>query len=134
MLGENSIKDNLLYGTVFQNLCTLFPTFSSAKLKLGIFVGPQIRDMLKHMVFEELLTLNEQFTWETFKLVCNGSLGNIRVPDYQECIEKLLQGYENMGCRMSLRIHFLQSYLNLFTLNLRAMSDKHEEKFHQDIT
>ncbi|KAF2354770.1 hypothetical protein FHG87_014471 [Trinorchestia longiramus] len=42
-------------GAAFQHLCTLFPALSSAKLKEGIFVGPQIREVLKDEDFEELL-------------------------------------------------------------------------------
>ena len=39
-----------------------------------------------------------------------------------------------MGCRMSLKIHFLHSHLNFFPPNLGAVSDEHGERFHQDIT
>ena len=74
---------------------------SAAKLKEGIFVGPQIREVQKDTDFEELLNLNELRAWESFKSVCSGFLGNTRVPDYQACIEKLLKSYEDMGCRMS---------------------------------
>ena len=60
--------------------------------------------------------------------------GNTRVPDYQACIEKLLKSYEDMGCRMSLKNHFLHSHLNFFPPNLGAVSDEHGERFYQDIT
>ena len=66
--------------------------------------------------------------------VCSGFLGNTHIPDYQACIEKLLKSYEDMGCRMSLKIHFLHSHLNFFLPNLGAVSDEHGERFHQDIT
>ena len=39
-----------------------------------------------------------------------------------------------MGCRISLKIHFLHSHLNFFPPNLGAVSDEHGERFHQDIT
>ena len=42
--------------------------------------------------------------------------------------------YEDMGCRMSFKIHFLHSHLNFFPLNLGAVSEEHGERFHQDIT
>ena len=113
--------------TVFLGLC-------AAKLKEGIFVGPQIRKVLKDTDFEELLNLKEMRAWEAFKSVCRGFLGNTRVPDYQASIEKLLKSYKDMGCRMSLKIHFLHSHLNFFLPNLGAVSDEHGEKFHQDIT
>ena len=59
----------------------MFPGLSAAKLKEGIFVGPQIREMLKDTDFEQLLTLTEPRAWEAFKPVCSGFLGNTRVPD-----------------------------------------------------
>ena len=112
----------------------MFPGLSVVKLKEGIFVGPQIREVLKDTDFEELLNLKELRAWEAFKSVCSDFLGNTRVPDYQACIEKLLKSYEDMGCRMSLKINFLHSHLNFFPPNLGAVSDEHGERFHQDIT
>ena len=159
--GEHSLKENLLVhknkvllpplhiklgliknfvkvlhknGAVFQHLSTVFPCLSAAKLKEGIFIGPQIREVLKNTDFEELFNLKELRAWEAFKSVCSGFLGNTRVPDYQACIEKLLKSYEDMGCRMSLKIHFLHSHLNFFPPNLGAVSDEHGERFHRDIT
>ena len=112
----------------------MFPGLCAAKLKEGIFVGPQIREVRKDTDFEELLNLNELRASEAFKSVYSGFLGNTRVPDYQACIEKLLKSFEDMGCRMSLKIHFLQSHRNFFPPNLGAVSDEHGERFHQDIT
>jgi len=34
---------------------------------------------------------------------------------------------------MSLKIHFLESHLDFFPENLGEVSDKHGERFHQDI-
>ena len=131
---KNFVKALHKNGAAFQHLSTVFPGLSAAKLKEGIFVGPQIREVLKDIDFEELLNLKELRAWEAFKSVCSGFLGNTRVPDYQACIEKLLKSYEDMGCRMLLKIHFLYSHLNFFPLNLGAVSDEHGERFHQDIT
>ena len=73
----------------------MFPGLSADKLKEGIFVGPQIREVQKDTDFEKLLNLKELRAWEAFKSVCSGFLGNTRVPDYLACIEKLLvlRGY-----------------------------------------
>ena len=38
-----------------------------------------------------------------------------------------------MGCRMSLKMHFLHSHLDLFPENLGAVSDEQGERLHQDI-
>ena len=87
----------------------MFSGLSAAKLKEGIFARPQIREVLKDTDFEELLNLKELRAWEAFKSVCSGFLGDRHVPDYQACIEKLIKSYEDIGCRMSLKIHFLHS-------------------------
>ncbi|KAF2360564.1 hypothetical protein FHG87_008680 [Trinorchestia longiramus] len=131
---KNFVKAMDKNGAVFQYLCTLFPALGFAKLKEGIFVGPQIVEVLKNKDFKEFLTRKELRTWEAFKSVYHGFLGNTRVPDYQDCIEKLLQFSEDMGYPISLKIHFLHSHLNIFPPNLGAMSKDHRERFHQDIT
>ena len=123
-LMKNFVKALHKNGAAFQHLSTVFPSLNATK----------IREVLKDTDFEELLNLKELKAWEAFKSVCSGFLGNTCVPDYQACIEKLLKSYENMGCRMSLKIHFLYSHLNFFPPNLGAVSDEHGERFHQDIT
>ena len=133
-LMKNFMKALHKNGAAFQHLSTVFPDLSAAKPKEGIFVGPQIREVLKDTDFEELLNLNELRVWEAFKSVCSGFLGNTRLPDYQACMEKLLKFYEDMGCRMSLKIHFLHSHLIFFPPILGAVSDEHGERFHQVIT
>ena len=112
----------------------MFPCVSAAKLKECIFVGPEIKDVLKDSVFEEFLNLKELRAEEAFKSVCSGLLGNTHIPDYQAYIEKLLKSNEDMGCQMLLKIHFLHSHLNFSPPNLGAVSDEHRERFYQDIT
>ena len=38
-----------------------------------------------------------------------------------------------MGCRMSLKIHFLHSHLDFFSPNLGDVSDEHGERFHLEM-
>ena len=54
-------------GAAFHHLSTVFLGLSGAKLKEGIFVGPQIREVLKDTDFEEFLNLKELRAWEAFK-------------------------------------------------------------------
>ena len=61
-------------------------------------------------------------------------LGNRKAPNNREIVGKLLQLYQDMGCNMSLKIHFLDSHLDLFPDNLGAISDEDGERFHQDIS
>ena len=60
-------------------------------------------------------------------------LGNRKAPNYREIVRELLQSYQDMGCNMTLKIHFLDSHLEFFPDNLGAVSDEHEH-FHQDIS
>jgi hypothetical protein len=49
---------------------------SEAKLKEGIFVGPQIRDLIKDEYFGKLLQGEEKAAWDSFKFVVKVFLGN----------------------------------------------------------
>ena len=66
-LMKNFVKALHKNTAAFQHLSTVFPCLSAAKLKEGIFVGPQIREVLKDTDFEELHNLNELRAWEAFK-------------------------------------------------------------------
>ena len=58
-LMKNFVKALHKNDAAFQHLFTVFPDLSPAKLREGIFVGPQIREVLKDTHFEELLNLKE---------------------------------------------------------------------------
>lgn len=77
---KNFVKAMDKNGAACQHLCTLFPAVSSTK----IFVGPQIREVLKDIDFEELLPIRELREWKAFTSMYNGFPGNTQVPDYQE--------------------------------------------------
>jgi hypothetical protein len=74
-------------GKGFECLREKFPKFSDAKLKEGIFIGPQIRDIIKYDVSEPLLTETEKFPWLTFRAVCLNFLRNVNVDNHKECID-----------------------------------------------
>ena len=79
-------------------MATLFPGLSAAKLKEGIFVGTQIREIQKCTVFDGPLTSKELRVWKAFKSVCSGLISNIRVANYKTCIKRLLSiYYEDQG-------------------------------------
>ena len=96
----------------FAFLCKKFPKISEAKLKKGICVGPQIREALKDPNFQKTLTALEQRAWKEFEWLKANFFGNIMSPLFQEGVENLLKAYKEMGCRMSLKMHFLHSQLD----------------------
>jgi len=117
----------------FTYLWEKFPRLSEAKLKEGIFIGPQIRDLIKDKYFDKLQG-DEKVAWDSFKFVIKGFLGNRRAQNYEEPVNNLLQSYQKLGCIMTLKIHFLNSHLDFFPENCGAVSDEHWEHFHQDIS
>jgi len=67
-----------------------FPRLSEAKLKEGIFIGPQRRDLIKEEYFDKLLQGDEKAVWDSFKFVVKGFWGNRRAQNYEELVNKLL--------------------------------------------
>ena len=61
-------------------LCEKFSKISSAKMKEGIFIGPQIREVMKDPNFEKTLTVKEKRARQSFKWLCENFLGNVRSP------------------------------------------------------
>jgi hypothetical protein len=82
-------------------------------------------------VFDEALSEVERRTWRVFKAVTTNFLGNFKA---ESLIEKLLNAYKVMGCKMSLRIHFLNSHLDFVPTNFGAVIDEHGECFLQEIS
>ena len=52
----------------FQYLVEKFPNISTTKLKEGIFVRPQIREVLQDEGFEESLNIKELKAWPGFQM------------------------------------------------------------------
>lgn len=73
---KNFVKALNRDGPAFQNLRQKFPTLREAKIKEGIFIGPQIRNILKDEHFDSTLTDIEKNAWNDFRLVVINFLGN----------------------------------------------------------
>lgn len=130
---KNFVKAMNNQGEGFLYLKQKFTGLSDEKIKAGIFIGPQIRDLLRDDVFVSKLNTLELSAWDAFKQVVQNFLGLNRADNYAELIDNMLESYQKMGCRMSLKLHFLHSHLEFFPANLGDVSDEHGERFHQDI-
>jgi hypothetical protein len=64
--------------------------------------------------------------------VVTGFLGNRRADNYKDFVEELPSSYQQLGCNMSVKIHFLSSHLNFFPESCGSLSDEQGERFHQD--
>lgn len=142
-------------GKAFSYLKSLFPKLSDAKIKegefkrikieilkktlitshtfSGVFVGPQIRKVMKDENFVKTLKPVEKRAWKSFVALCENFLGNNRSENYKKVVDDFLTAYGKMGCRMSIKIHFLHSHLDFFPVNLGQFSDEQGERFHQEM-
>jgi hypothetical protein len=127
MLGlfKNFVKAMDKNSAGFHYLKEKFPHASDAKIKEGIFVGPQIRALTRDEMFEDMLSQVEKSAWRSLKNVVQNFLGNFKASNYHDIVGELLNSHKDMGCNMSLKMHFLDIHLDFFPENLGAVSGEH---------
>lgn len=76
-----------------------FLGISDAKIKEGIFVGLQIRKLMKDPEFEQWLI--KAAPWGSFQNAARSFLGNKQVKNFKELINDLLENYRALGCNVS---------------------------------
>ena len=72
---KNFVKAMNQEEAAFTYLRENFPRPSEAKLKEVIFIGPQIRDLIKDEYFDKLLQGDEKAVWGSFKFVVKWFFG-----------------------------------------------------------
>ena len=102
-------------------------------MKEGLFIAPKIRKLLLNDQFTEKPNVQSWMLGNHLNRLSTIFLANIKLKDFVELVENLLQSYQRLGCQMSLKLHFLHAHLEFFPPNLGAVSDEHGERFHQDI-
>lgn len=96
-LMKNFVKALDPDSAAMQYMRTFFPKLSEAKVKEGIFVGPQIRKLLNDDEFVEHLTADQAAAWNSFNEVVNGFLGNNKSRFFRKIIGQLLENYNKIG-------------------------------------
>lgn len=133
-LMKNFVKALDKDGKAFKYLEDKFPDISEAKLKAGVFIGPQIRKLVNDSNFVSQMVSVERCAWEEFRNVIENFLGNFKSNDYDVHVRNMISRFQDLGCRMSVKMHFLDSHLDYFPVNLGAYSEEQGERFHQDIS
>ena len=95
-----------------------FPYKSEAKVKAGVFMGPEIRRLMGVKKFVANLKSKEKAGWDQFCLIVKNFLGNYKSLNYVQMVSNFLLAYQEFGARVSLKIHFLHSHLDFFPLNM----------------
>lgn len=120
-------------GDCFKYICEKFPILSEEKLKEGIFKGPDIRKLMSDAAFKNTTDEKEKAAWICFCEVVSKFLGNNKDPNYRNIVANMLEAYKELGCNMSMKIHFLFSHLDYFPENLGFLSEEQGERFHKDV-
>ncbi|KRZ79014.1 hypothetical protein T10_10164 [Trichinella papuae] len=81
-------------GTCFQYHCTQFPLLSDAKLKEGIFVGPDIQKLIKDKMFSSTMTQVEEEAWVAFTNVNLGDVSEEQGERFHQDIKQMEQRYQ----------------------------------------
>ena len=79
------------------------------------------------------MTNVQKNAWMSFKKVVKGFLGNEKSSDGDELVNNMLKSFQELGCNMSTKVHYLHSHLDWFPGNLGDVSEEQVERFHQDI-
>jgi hypothetical protein len=120
-------------GECFQHIVSAFPALSFEKIKAGVFDGPQIRALVRDEQFVRKMDDKEKAAWLSFAAVIQNFLGNKKADNYEVLVTRMLLAFYDLGCNMSVKLHFLNSHLDKFPKNLGAVSDEQGERFHQDL-
>jgi len=70
-------------GRRFEYVRNKFPNMSDAKIKEGLFIGPQVRELIQVKQFDGDLNETERNAWLSFKRICKDFLGNHKAANYQ---------------------------------------------------
>jgi len=69
-------------GCGFEYLRNKFPNVSDTKIKEGIFIGSQIRELMQDKQFDEDLNETERNASLPFERICKDFLGNHKTANY----------------------------------------------------
>ena len=92
------VKTLDFHGDCFKYIGYTFPGLSEEKLKTEIFTGPQVRQLMKDSSFVVSMISKEAGAWKALTEVIKNFLGNKKVKNYKDLLEKLLSSFEEMGC------------------------------------
>jgi hypothetical protein len=84
-------------GQGFLYLQRKFPRISDAKIKEGIFIGPQFRELMKGQDFERSLNESEKQRGHSFQKVVKIFLRNKKAENYEDMISELTANYRALG-------------------------------------
>ena len=106
---------------------------SIEKKKAAVFNGAQIRCLIKDKEFVKTMNIKEKTAWLSFVVVVKNFFGNKKAENYADLVDEMLEAFCDLGCKMSIKLHYINSHLDQFPENLGDVSEEQGERFHQDL-
>ncbi|ESN99360.1 hypothetical protein HELRODRAFT_162893 [Helobdella robusta] len=101
----------------------------SKTMDKDIFVRLQIGQLMLDEKFSKTMDQCEFAAWDAFKKVCQEFLEKHKASNYANLVDGLIASYQQLGCNMFLKLHFLHSF---FSAN-GDVSDEYGKRSHQTI-
>ena len=118
-------------GNWFFYITRPFSVLSRAKIKAGIFEGPQFRILINDENFLKYVTIVESAAWTGFLGDVRGFLSGSKNENYKQLVDNMLTSFHSLGARMSVKVHILFSHLEKFPENPVNVSEEQGERFHR---
>ncbi|GBO26051.1 hypothetical protein AVEN_199321-1 [Araneus ventricosus] len=96
-LVKNLVKTNDKNRSAFKYLHEKFYQLSVSKIKQGVFVGPESKQLFRDRKFEKLLRSNEKQVWDVFYQISTNFLGNDKAENYKDLVEDMLALFQDFG-------------------------------------
>ncbi|GBN44514.1 hypothetical protein AVEN_238580-1 [Araneus ventricosus] len=93
-------------GVAFLHLRNKFKHLSDAKVKEGIFIGPQIKAVFRDEEFEKNTVRSRKSSLTGIQSsVCTHFLRNKKAENYEDLVGDMVKCFRVIGCNMSLKLH-----------------------------
>ena len=96
-------------------------------------MGNRYHTLIRDKNLIQKINVKQKAAWLSFVYVIKNFLDNRKAPNYENLVSKIISGFRNLKCNMSIKVHFLYSHLDKFPENLETVSDEQGEHFHQDL-
>src|SRR5271170_4665085 len=98
-----------------------------------MFDGPQIWALVHNEDVVMKMSDKEKVAWVSYVEVIKNFRGYKQADNNEVLVNEMLLAFCDLGCNMSIKVHFLNSHLDQFPENLGAVSDEQGERFHLDL-
>ena len=68
--------------------------------------------------FSSSMSKEEFYAWNALVKIVKNCFGNKKASNYKELVANLLSSFEDIGAKMSIKVHFMHSHIDRFPENL----------------